>query len=132
MEPKKGQYIAALARELEQNTAADKVAGGVSQKALFRRRGTIELREDALVLSGWGDDGDLALTREDITGIRREYTKLYGRLIGGLLDSGKPLILATGSRREIYLLIDRKEFMETTRNREWQQAIDAWRQGARR
>jgi hypothetical protein len=51
---------------------------------------------------------------------------LYGRFIGGLLNAGKPLIVQTTSAGEIYLLIDRKEFMETTRDREWEQAIKNW------
>ena len=59
--------------------------------------------------------------------MRLEFTKLYGRLIGGLLNAGKPLILNTTTVGEIYLLIDRKEFMETTRDKEWENAINAWR-----
>ena len=124
---KSGVYIAATAAELAANTAVDKIAGGVSQKALFRRRGEIEFDGGTLTLRGWSDGHDLQLGSSDITAIRREFTDLYGRLIGGLLDKGKPLILETVPEGEIYLLIDRKEFMETTDNKAWEKELAAWR-----
>jgi hypothetical protein len=38
------------------------------------------------------------------------------------------LILDTGTPAgAVYLLVDRKEFMETTRNKEWARAISEWR-----
>lgn len=130
MEPKQGVYIGASAAELHANKIADKAAGVISQKALFRWRGTIELTGGSLVLSGWGDEGALVLRPGDVTSLRREFTDLYGRLLGGLLDSGKPLILGTNTPAgEVYLLIDRKEFMESTRNKEWADAIEDWRAG---
>ncbi|TDP97767.1 hypothetical protein [Labedaea rhizosphaerae] len=121
-----GKYIAATADELAAGTAGDKVAGGVSQKALFRRHGEVEFDGDTLTLRGWSDGGDLRLGRGDVTAVRREFTNLYGRFIGGLLDSGKPLILETATNGEIYLLIDRKEFMETTDNKSWEKELAAW------
>ncbi|GAA1973079.1 hypothetical protein [Amycolatopsis minnesotensis] len=124
---KTGEYLAATADELAGHTAADKAAGGVSQKALFRRRGAIELDGDSVVLRTWSDTHDLVLRREDVTTIRREFTDLYGRFIGGLLDRGKPLIVDTRTAGEIYLLIDRKEFMETTDNKGWEKDLNAWR-----
>ena len=123
---KSAEYIAATADELAANTAADKAAGGVSQKALFRRRGKIEFDGDTLTLRGWSDGGDLRLGSGDVTAVRREFTDLYGRFIGGLLDKGKPLILETATDGEIYLLIDRKEFMETTDNKTWERELAAW------
>ena len=45
-----GKYIAATADELAAGTRADKVAGGVSQKALFRRHGEVEFDGDTLIL----------------------------------------------------------------------------------
>ncbi|MFJ1766904.1 hypothetical protein ACIOD2_41700 [Amycolatopsis sp. NPDC088138] len=122
---KSGEYVAATAEELAANTAADKVAGGVSQKALFRRRGEIRFDGDTLTLSGWAGGQDLHLRGADVTSVRREFTDLYGRFVGGLLDKGKPLILETGAG-EIYLLIDRKEFMETTDNKSWEKELAAW------
>lgn len=123
---KSGKYIAATAGELAAGTAAGKVAGGVSQKALFRRHGEIAFDGDTLTLRGWSDGGDLRLGRGDVTAVRREFTGRYGRFIGGLLDKGKPLILETAADGEIYLLIDRKEFMETTDNKSWEQELAAW------
>jgi hypothetical protein len=121
-----GEYVGATADELSRKTTADKMAGGVSQKALFLRRGRIALHEDELVLGGWSEAGDLVLRRADITSVEVRFTDLYGRFIGGLLNAGKPLILGTVPAGEIYLLIDRKEFMETTDDRAWAARIEAW------
>src|SRR5882757_45107 len=126
----KAQYVGATADELRSNTAADKAAGAISQKALFKRRGTIELFADQIVLTGWNDDMSLALTRREITSVATSFTELYGRFIGGLLNAGKPLILTVNEITEIYLLIDRKEFMETTQDRDWERRINEWLAGA--
>jgi hypothetical protein len=95
MSNRSGAYVGATAGELGDNTIADKVAGGVSQKALFRHRGSIALTADALVLSSWDDGRDLVLRREDIASLRTDF-------------------------------IDRKELMETTRDRAWEKAISTW------
>ena len=123
---KQGRYIGATSTELAQMTTADKLAGGVSQKALFHRRGEITLYDDRLVLTQWSDEKDLVLERGDITSVDREFTELYGRLIGGLLNAGKPLILGTTKAGKIYLLIDRKEFMETNADHKWEKLIKDW------
>ncbi|MFG2463115.1 hypothetical protein ACGFWE_39525 [Streptomyces sp. NPDC048523] len=60
-------YIGATAHELSEKRAATKLAAGISQRTLFQRRGRIMLHSDLLVLTGWSDDGDLSLTRADIT-----------------------------------------------------------------
>ncbi len=118
-------YIGQTADILSHSTGADKMAAGVSQKALFQRRGTIALFADKLVIGEWGDSGDLVLSRDDIKAVRLEYTELYGRFIGGLLNAGKPLILET-SHGELYLLINRKEIMESTDDKRWHQLIEKW------
>ena len=118
-------YVGQTAEVLARRSKADMVAAGVTQKALFQRRGTISLFPDRLVVSNWNAPGDLVLSREDIRAVRVEFTALYGRFIGGLLNAGKPLILdLTGG--EIYLLIDRKDFMETTDDRHWAELIEKW------
>ncbi|MEU9340649.1 hypothetical protein AB0D74_05425 [Streptomyces sp. NPDC048278] len=124
-------YIAATADELSRRQGADRAAALVSQKALFQRRGRILLHPDRLVLTGWSDTGSLVLTRTDITTAETRYTDLYGRFLGGLLNAGKPLILttATPSRGEIYLLVNRREFMETTDDRQWEKHINDWLAG---
>ena len=121
-----GDYVGATADELRRRTSADKVAGVVSQKALFLRRGRISLHDERLVLGGWGENGDLVLSRADLTSVDVRFTDLYGRFIGGLLNAGKPLILDTVPAGEIYLLIDRKEFLETTDDRAWAARLTAW------
>ena len=122
----RASYIGATTEELSTKTGADKIAAGVSQKALFLRRGDIALYPDRLVLAGWADSGDLVLTRSDISSAETRFTELYGRFIGGLLNAGKPLILRTSTAGEIYLLINRKESMETTDDRQWEKLIKAW------
>jgi hypothetical protein len=119
-------YVGATADELSDKSGTDKIAAGVSQKVLFQRRGTISLYPDRLVLDGWTDSGDLVLTRSEISSVETRFTELYGRFIGGLLNAGKPLILRTTSAGEIYLLVNRKELMETTDDRRWEKLIKTW------
>ncbi|MFE9578558.1 hypothetical protein ACFYO1_19375 [Nocardia sp. NPDC006044] len=124
---RRGRYIAATVEELRRHSAADKAAGIVSQRALFPRRGRIELERQRLVLSNWSAGDDLTLSPTAIVSLRREFTSLYGRFMGGLLNAGKPLILETTTAGEIYILIDRREISEFTSNRRWEAAIVAWR-----
>jgi hypothetical protein len=124
-------YVGATAAELSDKSGADKsgadkIAAGVSQKVLFQRRGDISLYPDRLVLDGWTDSGDLVLTRPEITSVEIRFTELYGRFLGGLLNAGKPLILRTADAGETYLLINRKEFTETTDDRRWEKLIKTW------
>jgi hypothetical protein len=122
-------YIGATAHELSEKRAAAKIAAGISQKTLFQRRGRIILHPDLLVLTGWSHNGDLTLTRTDITAAETRFTHLYGRFLGGLLNAGRPLILRTthAAADEVYLLIDYRDFLETTDDRAWQKRIDRWR-----
>ncbi|MFF4307541.1 hypothetical protein [Streptomyces sp. NPDC001601] len=123
-------YIAATADELSRKQGADRAAALVSQKALFQRRGRIVLRPDRLVLTNWSDTRSLVLARTDITAAETRFTDLYGRFMGGLLNAGKPLILtitaAAPSPGDIYLLVNRREFMETTDDRQWEKRINDW------
>jgi len=121
-----GDYVGAAADELRRKTSTNKMAGVVSQKALFPRRGKIALHEDRLVLGEWDEAGDLVLRRADLTSVEVRFTDLYGRFMGGLLNAGKPLILGTVPAGELYLLINRKELMETTDDRAWAARIEAW------
>ncbi|MFG2799840.1 hypothetical protein [Streptomyces pseudovenezuelae] len=124
-------YIGATAHELSEKRAAAKIAAGIDQKTLFQRRGRIILRPDLLVLTGWSDNGELALTRADITAAETRFTPLYGRFLGGLLNAGQPLILTTtkASADEVYLLVNHRGFLETTDDRAWEKRIERWRRG---
>ncbi|PPS70175.1 MULTISPECIES: hypothetical protein [Streptomyces] len=124
-------YIGATAHELGEKRAAAKIAAGISQRTLFQRRGRIILHPDLLVLTGWSDNGDLTLTRADITAAHTRFTHLYGRFLGGLLNAGQPLILNTtnASADEVYLLINHRGFLETTDDRAWAKRIERWRRG---
>lgn len=125
----KATYIGQTADVLAGRSGADAVAAGISQKALFQRRGEITLYSDRLVLSAWEDGGDLVLWRGEVRAVRVTFTELYGRFIGGLLNAGKPLIVTTAEGVEIYLLIDRKELMETTDDRRWGELLENWLRG---
>ncbi|MFG2576253.1 hypothetical protein [Streptomyces sp. NPDC048481] len=124
-------YIGATAHELGEKRAAAKIAAGISQRTLFPRRGRIVLHPDRLVLTGWSHNGDLTLTRADVTAAETRFTHLYGRFLGGLLNAGRPLILSTAdvSAGEVYLLINHRGFLETTDDRAWAQRIEHWRRG---
>ena len=121
-----GTYIGATADELTNDNSADRAAAMVSQKALFPHRGQIQLFADRMVLGDWRADGDLVLSQRDISAAEVKFTDLYGRFIGGLLNAGKPLIVTVPAIGELYLLIDRKEFMETTDDRRWAKLLDEW------
>ncbi|GAA1970760.1 hypothetical protein [Catenulispora subtropica] len=124
-----GEYLGATADELGHTTPEEMAAAGVSQHAQFHRHGVISLTPDALVLAGWHGPGNpepLLLRRPDILAVETRYTGLYGRFVGGILNAGKPLILSTRTVGQIYLLIDWKEFMETTHDRQWAAAIRDW------
>ncbi|NUP53075.1 MAG: hypothetical protein HOW97_38005 [Catenulispora sp.] len=124
-----GDYLGATAEELGHTTPREMAAAGVSQHAQFHRHGVIVLTSGELVLHGWhGPDRDepLVLRRADLLDVGTRYTGLYGRFVGGLLNAGKPLILSTRTVGQIYLLIDWKEFMETTHDRQWAAAVKAW------
>jgi hypothetical protein len=116
---------------LGEKRAAAKIAAGVNQRTLFQRRGRIILHPDLLVLTGWSDNGDLTLTRADVTAAETRFTHLYGRFLGGLLNAGQPLILntTTASADEVYLLINHRGFLETTDDRAWEKRIERWRRG---
>lgn len=122
----RGSYIGATAEELGHKHAQDKVAAGVTQKVLFQHRGEIQLYPDRLVLTGWSEDGDLVLDQQQITKVVVEFTALYGRFIGGLLNAGKPLIVTVPTIGQLYLLVDRKEFMESTDDRRWARLLSDW------
>ncbi|MEV4015724.1 hypothetical protein AB0J35_35000 [Nonomuraea angiospora] len=122
----RASYIGSTTEELARKRRGDLIAAAVDQKTLFPRRGKVALRSEHLVLEGWHDGGDLVLRRADITSIANEFTELYGRFLGGLLNAGKPLILGTTVAGEIYLMIDHKSFLETTSNRKWTRLLNTW------
>ena len=124
-----GEYRGATAEELGDTTPEEMAEAGVGQHAQFRRHGVILLTPEELLLFDWFGPGPaepLKLRREDIVKVETRYTDLYGRFEGGILNFGKPLILDTSTVGQIYLLIDWKEFMEITHDRQWASDIQAW------
>ncbi|GAA3263733.1 hypothetical protein GCM10020216_106830 [Nonomuraea helvata] len=93
---------------------------------LFPRRGQVVLRADRLVISGWDGTTDLILRPGEVTSVRNEYTDLYGRFVGGLLNSCKPLVLGTAAHGEVYLMVNHRRFLETTDNRAWARLLKDW------
>jgi hypothetical protein len=122
----RGAYLGATTYELFCKTGANGISARVTRRTLFQRRGTISLYPDRLELAGWSGTGDLALSRADLRSVYTAFTELYGRFSGGLRDGGKPLILDTAAAGELYLLINRKAFLERTEDRRWEQLINTW------
>ncbi|MEV4117034.1 hypothetical protein [Nonomuraea sp. NPDC049695] len=95
-----GTYAGSTADELAGRSRGDRIAAGADQRVLFPRRGQVVLHADRLVISGWDGKTDLILRPSEVTSVRNEYTDLCGRFVGGLLNSGKPLILGTAAHGE--------------------------------
>jgi hypothetical protein len=124
-----GAYIAATAEELAAATFARRWAAAINQRVLFGHRGNAELSADGLVLRGWKQSEALTIERADITGLRREFTRLYGRFLGGgSAEWGAPIIISRVSGPDIYLLFDHRAFLEKSSNVEWHVALLSWRQ----
>jgi len=124
-----GAYIAATAEELAAVGFARRWAAAVNQRVLFGHRGDAELATDGLVLGGWTRSGPLTIARADITGLKREFTRLYGRFLGGgSAEWGAPIIISRSSGPDVYLLFDHRAFLEKSSNVEWHLALLSWRQ----
>jgi hypothetical protein len=119
-------YIGSTREELAARSRGDRFEALLSQKALFPRQGTATLLPDRLVLDDWNGDFPLIIQRSDVISVSNEYTSLYGRFIGGLLESGKPLILQLASGQEIYLLLNRRGFSERTDDPRWTRLLREW------
>ena len=126
---RQGAYIAATAEELAAVSVARRWAAAINQRVLFGHRGDAELAADALVLRGWRRSEPLTVARADITGLKREFTRLYGRFLGGgSAEWGAPIIISRASGPDIYLLFDHRAFLEKSSNVEWHTALLSWRQ----
>jgi hypothetical protein len=124
-----GAYIAATADELASVTFARRCAAAINQRVLFRHRGDADLTADSLVLHGWTRSEPLTVAREDITSLSREFTRLYGRFLGGgSAEWGAPIIVSRVSGPDIYLLFEHRAFLEKSSNVEWHVALLSWRQ----
>jgi hypothetical protein len=124
-----GAYIAATAEELAAATFARRWAAAINQRVLFSHRGNADLAADGLVLHGWKRSEPLTVARADITSLSREFTRLYGRFLGGgSAEWGAPIIISRVSGPDIYLLFDHRAFLEKSSNVEWHAALLSWRQ----
>lgn len=135
---RRGTYIAATARELSTAGAGRRWAAVVNQRVLFRHRGQAELKPDRLVLADWGET-DLVVRTEQVTRIRRTFTSLYGRFLGGgSAEWGAPVIIDVAPDQQsapdlqIYLLFDHRAFLEKSSNVDWHLDLISWlERGAR-
>jgi len=124
-----GAYIAATADELAAATFTRRWAAAINQRVLFGHRGDADLAADGLVLHGWKRSAPLTVAREEITSLKREFTRLYGRFLGGgSAEWGAPIIISRVSGPDIYLLFDHRAFLEKSSNVEWHAALHSWRQ----
>ena len=124
-----GAYIAATAEELGAVTFARRCAAAINQRVLFPHRGNADLAADGLVLHGWKRSEPLTIARTDITNLKREFTHLYGRFLGGgSAEWGAPIIISRTSGPDIYVLFDHRAFLEKSSNVEWHVALLSWRQ----
>ncbi|MEV0316246.1 hypothetical protein [Nonomuraea fuscirosea] len=121
-----GRYAGSTAAELSGRGRGARMAAGDDQRVLFPRNGQVTLYGDRLAIGGWDGRADLVLRPREVTSVRNEYTDLYGRFVGGLLNSGRSLIIDTVSHGEIYLMIDHRRFLETTNNRTWARLLKTW------
>ncbi|WP_369229427.1 hypothetical protein AB5J56_02165 [Streptomyces sp. R21] len=121
-----GSYVGSPAEELARRKRGHRIAAGVDQRVLFPRTGRLELHHDRLMIGGWHGGSDLVLRPAEVRSVTNEYTDLYGRFVGGLLNSGRPLIVETVTAGEIYLMVDHKTFLETTSNRKWTRLLKSW------
>jgi hypothetical protein len=124
-----GVYLAATAEELAAVPFGRRLAAAVNQRVLFGHRGDADLTADGLVLRGWQRSEPLTIAREEITSLKREFTRLYGRFLGGgSAEWGAPIVIARVSGPDIYLLFEHRAFLEKTSNVEWHLALLSWRQ----
>lgn len=121
-----GDYLGATDAELRQYGPGRRLKAMITQRALFRHRGTIALEGGQVILGDWSGGRDLVLDPADVSSIDHVFTALYGRFIGGLANAGAPLVLHTTEHGDLYLLIDRREFSEYTENPQWMRYLTAW------
>jgi hypothetical protein len=120
-------YHCAYADELATVPARVRAAAVVNQRVLFRRRGTVILYRDRLMLTAFDNAGDLTLYPRDIAAITNEFTNLYGRFLGGGLKKvGAPIIVRPVGGGEMYLLLNHRWFSERTDNHQWFAMLTAW------
>lgn len=135
--PLVARYLGATQDELRSVRGPARLAAMSDQQRLFPHQGTIELREEALLLEDWR-----SIRRDVIAKVELTFTDAYTRWMAGgarggryasfgLFGSlGKPLVLSLvddGDRDDpIYLLIDFRWFSGINQARRWFPAISRW------
>jgi len=124
-----GRYIAATATELSSAGPLKRFAALVNQRVLFGHRGEAELLSDRLELRGWNGSDALVVRPSAITAMRRTFTSLYGRFVGGgSAEWGAPVIISRASGPDIYLLFDHRAVLEKSSNVDWHVKLVRWQE----
>lgn len=118
-------FHAATAGELEGHHIPRRLRGLADQAALFPHHGTLNITEQALVLSGYR-----SLAWNEITSVEQKFVPEYTRFAAGgsrggfpslgfFKRQGAPLVLTLASGERLILLIGFEVVSGTTKNADW-------------
>ncbi|PZS09835.1 MAG: hypothetical protein DLM64_09830 [Solirubrobacterales bacterium] len=128
-----GAYLGATETELLQLQSTARLASLVDQRKSFPHRGALWIEPECLRLEAWRD-----IPRSRVRQVRRDFTLTYSRLrAGGIRGQysslgvfgkwGKPVILELDETAErVYLLLDYRWILGTTRNEQLERSLAAW------
>lgn len=126
-------YLGAAEEELRGVQGFARLAAMSNQRRLFPHQGTIELREDSLLLEDWR-----TIPRQRIASVELTFTDAYSRLMAGGIRGGrnasfglfgslgKPLVLSLLDDSPIYVLIDFRWFSGINQAGRWLPIISRW------
>ncbi|MEK4564373.1 hypothetical protein MKX54_06855 [Alkalihalobacillus sp. FSL R5-0424] len=115
----KAEYFGDTAENLQNTTFSKMVGGRIHPRYRFRFSGSIELKEDQLLIENWDD-----LNLKDINSISCTFDKNFSRFTTnydirlGVFTKGEPLIIQT-DQQTYYLMINWSFFSGFTDNQEW-------------
>ncbi|WYP27797.1 hypothetical protein NSQ54_06825 [Alkalihalobacillus sp. FSL W8-0930] len=115
----KAEYFGDTAESLQNTTFSKMVGGRIHPSYRFRFSGSIELKEDQLLIENWDD-----LNLKDINSISCTFDKNFTRFTTnydirlGVFTKGEPLIIQT-DQQTYYLMINWSFFSGFIDNQEW-------------
>lgn len=120
----KAEYFGDTAESLQNTTFSKMVGGRIHPRYRFQYSGSIELRENQLLIENW-----VNIHLQDIVSISCAYDKNFSRFTTnydirlGFFTKGEPLIIQT-TQQTYYLMINWNFFSGFTDNREWFRFIE--------
>lgn len=126
-------YLGATEAELRGVRRFARLAAMSDQRRLFPHQGTIQLRQDTLLLQHWR-----AIPRERLASVELTFTTGYSRWMAGGIRGGrnaslglfgslgKPLVLRALDSDPVYLLIDFRWLSGINDARRWLPTISEW------